>query len=122
MKTGALLVLSAAICLAAASPATAVLPHEGNYTTRQMAGMVIGYLSTPAAQACAEARAAAETLLGQLVTHYGFDKDDFEEDSRFGKAYVAKGRRIAEADARAPGFCQELMSEIQEDTVELLPH
>lgn len=122
MKSVTKLVAGAVIGLASIGPAAAVLPHEGNYTTKQMAGMAVGYLSTPAARACAESATAGEKLLDQLVTRYGFDKDDFEEDSPFGKAFVAKGRRIAEEDSRAPGFCQDVKSEIEEDGVELLPH
>lgn len=122
MKPSIKLVLAIALALIPAGRADAVIPHEGDYTPKQMAGMVVGYLSTPAARACADSAAALEKLLDRLVTHYGFDKDDFEEDSRFGKAFIAKGRRIAEADARDPGFCQDVKFEIEEDTVELLPH
>lgn len=102
--------------------ALAVIPHEGNYTSKQMAGMVVGFLSSDEARRCGKTVGKADALVGRLINYYGFDKDDVEEDSPFGKRYVAKGRIIASQDARAATFCEDVDFEIQEDTVELLPH
>jgi hypothetical protein len=108
-------------CLAV-GPALAVVPHEGNYTSKQMAGIAVGYLMSDPVKTCAQSAEAAETLLGKLIAHYGFDKDDIEEDSAFGKRFIAKGRKIAVKDAHDPTFCQDVEFEIEEDGVELLPH
>jgi hypothetical protein len=116
------LVLGLACAGAVCAAAHAAVPHEGNYTTKQMAGIALGYLMSDEARTCHATVDAADKLIGKLMEHYGFDKDDIEGDSPFGKRYVEKGRKIAHADSHDQTFCQDVDFEIQEDSVELLPH
>lgn len=103
-------------------PAAAEIPHEGNYTTKQMAAIVWGYLSAPETRRCNAIAREAESMSSKLETRYGFAIEDFEEDSALGKRYVRMGRSIAAKDARNGDFCDDVKSEIDQAGAELLPH
>src|SRR5919206_3947780 len=98
--------------------ALAVLPHEGNYTTRQMAAITYGYLTADQTARCTAIRARIDKLAGEIERRYKFGLDEIEQNTPFAKRYVGLGRRIAAKDSRDASFCDDVGSEIDEATVE----